>query len=410
MVIFTFHITTSKLGYTVFEYHFKQLDLPAIHFIMKIISVEPIIVSQQLKEPFHFSQWEYQSRTICLVKITTDDGTYGWGEGYGPANLVKAGIEFFNQFILEMDALDHEVVWQQMYLRSLDYARRGVLLAALSAIDIALWDIKGKHFGLPVSTLLGGRKNEFVKPYATGLYFSNGGDLKEKLIQEALSYKEQGFKGIKMKVGLGIAKDVEYTTAVKKAIGDDVELMIDSNHAYSLKEALQLCHKLKDLDISWFEEPVSPEHYDSYRQLREKTNIPIAGGECEYLRHGFLQLFQNQSVDIAQPDICAAGGITEVKRIAAMANTFGVELVPHSWGTGVALHAAMHLISNLDANPGRMYQSAPWLELDRTENALRDVLTEPLIIPQDGMLKVPEKPGLGVDINEDALAEFRIDN
>ena len=376
---------------------------------MKIKKIEPKVVSQQLKEPFHFSQWEYQSRTICLVKITTDDGNYGWGEGYGPANLVKAGIEFFTPFILDMNALDHEVVWQQRYLRSLDYARKGVLLAALSAIDIALWDIKGKHFDLPVSSLLGGRKSEFIKPYATGLYFSNGDDLKDKLVQEAITYKEQGFKGIKMKVGLGIAKDVEYVSAIKKAIGDEVELMIDSNHAYSLKEALQLCNKLKDLDISWFEEPVSPEHYDSYRWLREKTNIPIAGGECEYLRYGFLQLFQNKSVDIAQPDICAAGGITEVKKIGALANTFGVELIPHSWGTGVALHAALHLISNLDPIPGRMFQPAPWMELDRTENALRDVLTEPLIIVRDGMLKVPKKPGLGVDVNEEILSKYIVD-
>jgi D-galactarolactone cycloisomerase len=375
---------------------------------MRIKKIEPFIVSQQLKEPFHFSQWEYQTRTICLVKITTEDGTYGWGEGYGPANLVKAGIDFFTPFIMDLNALDHEVAWQQMYLRSLDYARRGVLLAALSAIDIALWDIKGKHFGLPVSALLGGRKTEDIKPYATGLYFSNGGDLKEKLVNEAISYKEQGFYGIKMKVGLGIARDAEYVTAIRKAIGEEVELMIDSNHAYSLKEAVQLCDKLEGLNISWFEEPVSPEHYTCYKQLREKTKIPVAGGECEYLRYGFLHLFQNQSVDIAQPDICAAGGITEVKKIGALANTFGIEIIPHSWGTGIALHAAMHLISNLDVVPGRMYQSAPWMELDRTENALRDVLTEPLIVPEKGLLKVPEKPGLGVDVNEELLAKFSI--
>lgn len=376
---------------------------------MKITKIEPFVVSQQLEEPFHFSQWEYQSRTICLVKITTEDGTYGWGEGYGPANLVKAGIAFFAPFIMELNALDHEIAWQQMYLRSLDFARRGVLLAALSAIDIALWDIKGKHFNLPVSTLLGGRKNEYIKPYATGLYFSNGGDLKEKLVNEAISYKEQGFQGIKMKVGLGIAKDAEYVAAIRKAIGEEVELMIDSNHAYSLREAKQLCNRLNGLNISWFEEPVSPEHYSDYKQLRDTTHIPISGGECEYLRYGFLQLFQNLSVDIAQPDICAAGGITEVKKIAAMANTFGIEIVPHTWGTGVALHAAMHLISNLDIVPGRMHQSLPWMELDRTENALRDVLTEPLIVPEKGLLQVPDKPGLGVDVNEEVLKEYKVE-
>ena len=375
---------------------------------MKISNIEAFVVSQDLKEPFYFSQWEYKTRTICLVKITTDTGIYGWGEGYGPAQMVKAGIDFFRPFIIDANALDHETVWQTMYRRSLDYARRGVMLAALSAIDIALWDIKGKYFGLPVSTLFGGQKSEFIKPYATGLYFTKCINQKERLIEEALGYKEEGFKGIKMKVGLGIAKDVEYVSAIRRAIGNDVELMIDSNHAYSLKEAIQLCEKLKDLNISWFEEPISPENYESYNELRNKTNIPIAGGECEYLRYGFLQLFQNKSIDIAQPDICAAGGLTEVKRIAAMANTFGVDLIPHSWGTGIALHAAMHLISNLDVVPGRMFNSLPWMELDRSENDLRDVLTYPLITPENGILKVPNRPGLGVDVDEDALKRFLV--
>ena len=376
---------------------------------MKILKIEPVVVNQQLKKPFHFSQWEYQTRTICLVKITTEDGIFGWGEGYGPAGMVKAGIEFFTPFIIGMDALDHEVVWQHMYLRSLDYARRGVFLSALSAIDVALWDIKGKYMGRPVYQLLGGKKNEEIKPYATGLYFSQNRNLKSDLVEEALKYKEEGYLGIKMKVGLGIEKDTEYVTAIRKAIGDEVDLMIDSNHAYSMKEAIQLCVSLKDLNIAWFEEPVSPELYENYSQLRDKTDIPIAGGECEYLRHGFLQLFQHRSVDIAQPDICAAGGITEVKKIAAMANTFGIEVIPHSWGTGIALHAAMHLIANLDPNPGRMYQPAPWMELDRTENDLRDVLTGPPIVPENGMLGIPDMPGLGVEINEKALAKFRLD-
>ena len=376
---------------------------------MNIVKIEPIVVHQELKKPFHFSQWEYSSRTICLVKITAEDGTYGWGEGYGPAHIVKAGIEFFSPFIMGMNALDNEVIWKHMYLRSLDYARKGVMLAALSAIDIALWDIKGKLLDKPVFTLLGGKKHEHIMPYATGLYFSNDKDLKSKLVEEALKYRSEGFHGIKMKVGLGIEKDFEYVSEVREAIGNDVDLMIDSNHAYSLKEAVQLCVRLKDQNIGWFEEPLSPELYDSYRQLRDKTDIPIAGGECEYLRHGFLELFQHHSVDIAQPDICAAGGITEVKKIAAMANTFGVDLVPHSWGTGVALHAAMHLIANLDPNPGRMYQTAPWMELDRTENGLRDILTSYKIVLENGLLKVPDDPGLGVEVDEDALEHYSIE-
>ncbi len=375
---------------------------------MKIKSIEPIVVSQKLKKTFHFSQWEYSSRTICIVKVTTENGTVGWGEGYGPAHIVKSAIEFFIPYIVGKNALHNEEVWQEMYLRSLDYARKGVMLAGLSAIDIALWDIKGKALGLPVYSLLGGKKNEFVKPYATGLYFSNGGDCKNSLIDEAVSYKERGFMGIKMKVGLGVQKDAEYVHAIKEAIGNDVELMIDSNHAYSFTESVLLCNKLKDLEISWFEEPLSPEHYDNYRQLRERTSIPISGGECEYLSYGFLQLFQKQSVDIAQPDICAAGGITEVKKIAALANTFGVDLVPHTWGTGIAQHAAMHLISNLDIIPGRMYKSVPWMELDQTENELRDKLTKPLTELENGLIRVPDLPGLGIELNEDLIDRYKV--
>ena len=160
----------------------------------------------------------------------------------------------------------------------------------------------------------------------------------------------------------------------------------------SLKEAAELSTKLEHLDIFWFEEPVSPELYDHYAQLRSKTKIPISGGECEYLRYGFLQLFQSKSVDIAQPDVASCGGITELKRIATMANTFGIQIIPHSWGTGIALHAAMHVIANLDPGectqiysnllfpqiystllpvPGRRNNPYPWMELDRTENDLR---------------------------------------
>jgi len=374
-----------------------------------ISKIEPILVSQTLDEPFYFSQWEYQKRTICLVKITTNTGLVGWGEGYGPFGVVKAAIEFFQPFILGMNALEHETVWQEMYRRSLDFARKGTFMAGLSAIDIALWDIKGNYFELPICSLLGGQKSKFIKPYATGLYFTHGGDLMQKLIDEAKIYKNQGFQALKMKVGLGIKQDVEHVKAVRKAIGENMELMIDSNHAYSLKEALELARKVEDQNIAFFEEPVSPEFYHQYAEMRLRISIPIAGGECEYLRHGFKTLLDSKSVDIIQPDIAAAGGITELKKIADMAETYGVEVIPHSWGTGIAIHAAMHLIGNLNANPGRMNNAIPMMELDRTENALRDVLIKPLIIPdKNGLLQVPTKPGLGIEVDEIALEKYII--
>jgi D-galactarolactone cycloisomerase len=322
--------------------------------------------------------------------------------------LIISGIDFFTPFILGDDILNHESNWQKMYLRSLDYARKGVMLSAISAIDVALWDIKGKYFNLPVSTLLGGRKREEILPYASGLYFTADANLTRKLVSEALLYKAQGFKAIKMKVGLGVKEDTRNVTKVREAIGNDIELMIDSNHAFSLTEATKLANNIEDLNIGWFEEPLSPEQYDGYSELRARTKIPIAGGECEYLRFGFLQLFQNKCVDIAQPDICSTGGLTEAGKIVAMAETFGVEVVPHTWGTGIALSAALHLISNLNMQPGRMFSAEPMVELDRTENELRDKLIQPTFTIQNGKIKVPETPGLGVDVDEELLHKYKV--
>lgn len=373
---------------------------------MKISKIETFVVSQSLDEPFCFSQWEYSKRSICIVKITTDSGMYGWGEGYGPSKIIQSAIEFFKPLILGMSVLENELIWQKMYLHSLDYSRKGVFLAALSAIDIALWDLKGKLLNLPVSILLGGRKRESIVPYATGLYFKNGSNGHEKIIAEVNDYKEQGFKAIKMKVGLGIKEDIQNVSLVKSLVGDDIDLMIDANHAYNLNEAIEFSNKVEHLGIKWFEEPLSPELYESYFELRSKTKIPIAAGECEYLRYGFLNLFQKRSVDIAQPDICAAGGLSEVKKIADLAYTFGIPIVPHSWGTGIALHAALHFVSNLDCEPGRMNEPELMIEYDRTENPLRDLLTEPQPEVRDGKMQVPNLPGLGVEVNETYLKKF----
>ncbi|MEO1011795.1 MAG: mandelate racemase/muconate lactonizing enzyme family protein [Bacteroidota bacterium] len=372
----------------------------------RIAKIEPFIIVHKLETPFYFSQWEYDCRKICIVKITLEDGRYGWGEGYGPANVIKSGITFFTPFLLGKDALGHEILWQEMYRRSLDYARSGTLQAAISAIDVALWDLKGKIWEQPVSMLLGGIKNPLIQPYATGLYFTRADNLEEKLVEEALLYKSQGFKATKMKVGLCISDDIKYISAIRRAIGPDMKLMIDANHAYSYKEAMELAKKVEKYDISWFEEPVSPEDYQGYKRLRENTTIPIAGGECEYLKYGFRRLLENECVDIAQPDICATGGLTEVKRISALAQAYNKDVVPHTWGTWIAISAAVHFVGNLDKNPGRMYDEMPTMELDRTENALRDQVTKSSVILENGILQVPETPGLGVEVDHEALAKY----
>ena len=376
---------------------------------MKIKRIETYLAEQRLETPFYFSQFEFQARQVCLVKVIAEDGSYGWGEGYGPATVVRAGVEFLAPLAVGEDALQVEAIWQKLHLRSLDYARRGVLVAAISAIDIALWDLRGKLLNQPVSTLLGGRRRERVKVYATGLYFTQTDDLTGKLVEEAQLYESQGFRAIKMKIGLGLETDLRHIRAVREALDDAVDLMVDANHAYSLAEAVHVARELEGQRIAFFEEPISPEDYDGYRELRQRTTVPIAGGECEYLVEGFRHLLSNRCVDIAQPDICGAGGLSEVKRIAALARAYHVNIIPHSWGTGIAFAAGLHLVSSLDVLPGRMRMPEPLLEMDRSENPLRDKLTEPLFEARDGFVAVPDAPGLGVDVDMDALAEFSVD-
>ncbi|GAA4238755.1 D-galactarolactone cycloisomerase [Postechiella marina] len=373
---------------------------------MKIEKIETFILKDKLSKSFFFSQWEYSERCICVVKVTASNGQFGWGEGYGPANVLEAGIKLLEPHVVGKNPLENEVIWNHMYRKTLDFARRGILVASMSAIDIAVWDLKGKILGLPISTLLGGAQRQSVRPYATGLYFTDHNNPSRDFETEAKQYVEQGFKAIKMKVGLGIKQDFENVKKMREVIGPDIQLMIDSNHAYTLREAIALSRKVEPFDISWFEEPVSPEYYDQYKQLRDKTSIPISGGECEYLRFGFHQLLRNKSVDILQPDICASGGLTEAKRIATLASTYGVDLIPHTWGTSIGIHVALHFISNLESMPGRMKQPDFLMEYDQTENGLRERLTFPKIKMEDGMIKVPNRPGLGIDVDEDVLKEY----
>ncbi len=376
---------------------------------MKIIKIQPYLLTDRLDEPFYFSQFEYSQRKICIVKIVTDEGITGWGEGYGPGLVVKAGIEHISSYLMGKDPLHHENIWQEVYRHIHDYGRKGIFISALSAVDIALWDIKGKILQQPVSTLLGGRKREQVKVYATGLYFTKHKNMVERLTEEALFYKDQGFSAIKMKVGLGIEKDVQNVEAVRAALGNDTGLMIDANHAFDLREAKQLIQAVQHLNIKWFEEPVCNDDYASYAELRAWSPIPITGGECEYLKGGALEMISKRCIDIFQPDTGACGGITEVKKMMAIAEAHLTNLTPHTWGTGIAIAANLHLVSNLNMVPDRLYQKEPLLEFDRSPNRLREELLINNFEAHNGYLQVPDGYGLGIEINEEKLAAFQSD-
>ncbi len=369
----------------------------------KIERVETFVAKAALETPFYFSQSAFTERVVCLVKITDKEGAYGWGEVYGPPAVARAAIDWLVPLIIGGDPLQIETIWSELRKKIGVFGRSGVLVSAISAVDIALWDLRGKLLGQPVSALLGGRRRDQVKVYATGLYFTETADLPGALADEARGYVAQGFSAMKMKIGLGIASDLQNVRAVRAAIGDDIDLMVDANCAYSLAEAARLAQLLEPYKIGWFEEPLSPEDYEGYRELRQRTTIPIAGGENEFLLAGFRRLLASRCVDIAQPDICGAGGLTECKRIAALASAFQINFTPHSWGTGVAFAAGLHLVSTLDVVPGRLRLPEPLLEFDRSENPLRDNITGPRFAAVDGYVPVPTAPGLGIDVDMDFL-------
>jgi D-galactarolactone cycloisomerase len=361
-----------------------------------------------IEEPFAYSQAWVDVRVGMVVEIVTRDGAVGWGECYGPPGLIAAVIErAFAPMLEGEDALAGDALWERLYNSLRDHGQKGVVIQALSGVDIALWDLRGKHFGVPVHRLMGGPLRTRVQPYATGLYRRRG-DAARLLAEEASGYLAQGFRAMKLKVGFGLDADMAAIEAVRRAIGPEVALMMDANHGYDTVDAIRLARAAEAYDIGWFEEPVPPEDVAGYREVRAATTIPIAGGEAEFTRYGFRELVTTRAVDIAQPDTCAAGGLSECKKIADMACAFGVRHVPHVWGSGIAIAAALQLLAVLPTTVPALHARQPLLEFDQTEHPFRDALiTEPFALDDDGMVAVPTAPGLGIEVNREILEKFR---
>ena len=374
---------------------------------MKIAAVNTYVLSADLETPFAYSQAWYATRMALIVEVVADHGLSGFGEVYGPPRPNRGVVEAYAPLLVGEDPFAIERHWQRLYNHLRDHGQRGLAIQALSGIDIALWDLKGKALGLPVHVLMGGPIRERVRAYATGLYRRDRPDHEAYLREEAASYVEAGFTAMKLKTGWGVAEDVRLTRALRDEIGGEVELMVDANHAYDAVDALAYVRKVEDLDIGWFEEPVAPEDYDGYREVKAGGTIPVAGGECSFTRFGFRRLLGERLVDIAQPDTCAAGGLSECKKIADMASAYGVRYVPHCWGTGIARAAALQLLAVLPHNPPGLFATEPLLEFDMSEHPIRDAVTTEPIVQEDGFVRVPTGPGLGIEVDRATLERFR---
>ncbi len=387
---------------------------------MKITKIETFILRVPLEEKTFFSsQCAFPERNSLLVRIETDEGLYGWGEGgqYGPPEPVQAAVQYvLKPLLLGKNPLDKDVIWHQMYNHTKDFGQKGTYIEAISAIDIALWDLCGKILGISVSQLMGGRQREAVEMYATGCYYRGDQylDLEktlEALKDEALGYMELGFKMLKIKVGLlSVEEDARRVEAVRHTVGQNVKLFVDCNHAYNTNTAIRMGRVLEEHNVMFMEEPVPPEDVEGYRFVRNKLDVAIAGGECEFTVYGFKRLISQGCLDIAQPDICCTGGISEYLRIRAFAQAFNVSVIPHAWGSGIALSVALQALASTPLEPHTanpvVCQNEPMIEYDRNFNPLRDQLLIQNIGIQNGKVLVPEGVGLGVDVNMETLEKY----
>lgn len=375
---------------------------------MKITAVRTHLLEHRLEVPFESASMRFDRRAHVLVEVECSDGTVGWGECLGPARPNAAVVAAYAGWLIGQNPLETERHWATLYNALRDQGQRGLTVTALSGIDMALWDIKGKVLGQPVSVLLGGRWRELVRAYATGSFKRDGVDRVSDNAQEMAQRRAEGFHACKIKIGFGLAEDLAVIRAVREAIGSDMRLMIDANHGYTVTEAIRLGRAAADYDIDWFEEPVVPEQLAAYAQVRAGQPIPVAGGETWHTRWGHWQAIQAGAVDILQPDIAGCGGLSEAVKIASLATLHGVRIVPHVWGTGVHIAAALQFMAAMVPDPVRVNPIAPIMEFDRTHNPFRQaVLTRP-IEAVDGVVAIPDGPGLGIEVNRDALAEFRM--
>jgi D-galactarolactone cycloisomerase len=373
---------------------------------MRIAELHTHVLEAPLQQPFGWSVDRTTVRKSCIVEIVTDTGLTGWGECFGPARPNAAVVNAFRHLLIDADPLAGDVIWQNLYNRFRDQGQKGLIISGLSGVDIALWDIRGKHFGAPVHQLMGGPMRTRVQAYATGTYRLDDADPLDYVIREVRERIAEGFHGVKLKIGIDFEEDIALIKAARQAIGPERRLMLDANHAYDATEAIALGRRVADQNIDWFEEPVVPEDLASYREVKAGQPIPVAGGECDYTRWGFINIFSQRAMDIIQPDTCAAGGLSECKKIADMATAFGIRYIPHVWGSGIALAAALQLLAVVPHTPARLRPREPLLEFDRSEHPFRQaVLTEPLE-HKDGWVDIPTGRGLGIEIDRDALRRF----
>lgn len=368
---------------------------------MKITNVNAIV----LKLP-EISSAADGTQDDLIITVETDEGITGYGEVDTAPIVGKAIVDAYmshgtcyglREVVVGADPFDYEQIWNDMWAKTYYYGRSGPVMHVMSGIDMALWDIMGKAVNKPVHKLLGGSYSNKVRAYASALM----PDDKQTVEKMTASYVSQGYTAIKYgwgPLGYDVHKDIELVKTARKTAGDNVEIMIDIGKRYRLKEAMYVAKALEQLNIYWLEEPLPAEDYTGYRKLAESTTMRIATGEEESGRLAFGRLINETHIDVVQPDMSRCGGLTEAKKIAAIAADNNILCVPHAFKTGILVAASIQLIAAIP--------HAPFLEFSVTESAIRKELLAQPFKQKDGFVDVPQKPGLGIELNPEVIRKY----
>jgi D-galactarolactone cycloisomerase len=369
---------------------------------MKITSVIATPLTMAIEPGEHRTSWgDYPSVSIVLAEVTTDSGLQGYGEGLSrrcPQSTVSVVADLLRPIYVGQNPFHAELLWSRAAgLRSGKLG--GALLEAISAVDIALWDIMGKATNQPIHALLGGMGRTRVEAYASAISW-DAEDIAMRQVRAAIQRK---YKMIKIKLGSPADKALEWARHLRDEIPAEIRLCADANCAYDLDDAIKVARGLLEMDYYWFEEPIAADDIDGYRLLREIVPMRIAAGEGEHTSFGARQLIGSRAVGVIQPDCARAGGITETRKIATVAHVFNVAYGPHV-GAGGAVSAAANLQLSAAMPNFMTYESMIFPSPLRDELATASVGT---VDPLDGRVAVPAGPGLGIEINRDALDKYR---
>ena len=390
---------------------------------MRITDVSTIRLRYTVPTPMADAIHYMPERNLLLVQVTTDDGRVGFGEAAafgGSLESVEAVVlHDLRPSLVGEDPFTVERLWSRMARRSHQRGSRGLLMMAISGIDIALWDLIGQATGTPLYRLLGGYRDT-LDCYASAGFYA-GGKGPAQLAEEVGGYAARGFRTVKIKVGrnpevmlnplpdmwasdyatVSLEEDVERVRAARRAIGPRTRLAIDANNAWTPAVALRFMRLVADQDVCWLEEPVATEDVAGSAEVARALEVPVAGYETETGLAGFRELVARRAVDIVQPDVTWTGGITETRKVAALAQAHGLPVVPHVFSSAVATIANMHLIAALP--------NAGLLEFDQNPNPLRsELFEEPIEVSPEGTVRLPDRPGLGVRLRQETVDRYRV--